>query len=42
MVTLNRAKSESFEKSAEDIKIALKMITEKVYGLIRTYSRTFR
>lgn len=42
MVTFNRVKQEGFERNAEDIKQCLKVVTEKVYSLIRTYSRTFR
>ena len=42
MVSFNRSQKEGFEKNAEEIKQALKNITEKVYSLIRTYSRTFR
>lgn len=42
MVTFKKVASEGFMQNAEDIKHCLKAITEKVYSLIRTYSRTFR
>lgn len=42
MVTFHRTNTESFDKHVEDIEASLRKITEKIYSLIRTYSRTFR